>query len=229
MLFPEKLPPLLGEEEFLKCMKLAKNGDLAARDKVISCNIGLVLNRVLGKWNRTNYDKEELLEVGIFGLINAVDTYDIERGAAFSTYAYRCIDNAIISFMTGNNKYIGEVSLEQPIRIGLGGDELQVKDTLADEGNDLEGGMIDKELQDEVREIVMALPDRKRRIIAWHFGFYDGVPLSQPEIGDRLGMTRQGVSIAVKRILAEIKENLLEQGLIDKTKHTKHKSLKKVE
>ena len=42
-------------------------------------------------------DQEDLISIGTIGLLKAVDTFDTSRRARFSTYASRCIENAILS------------------------------------------------------------------------------------------------------------------------------------
>ena len=42
-------------------------------------------------------DQEDLVSIGTIGLMKAVDTFDATRKARFSTYASRCIENAILS------------------------------------------------------------------------------------------------------------------------------------
>ena len=38
-----------------------------------------------------------MISIGTIGLMKAVDTFDSTRRARFSTYASRCIENAILS------------------------------------------------------------------------------------------------------------------------------------
>ena len=58
-------------------------GDYTARDKIIMCNIKLVLNEIFRKFFNSTYDKQELLSVGIIGLIKSVDTFDITKNYQF--------------------------------------------------------------------------------------------------------------------------------------------------
>ena len=86
-----KLPEVLSKEETISYFK---NKDEKAREILITHNIRLVLNYVL-KLN-TNYDKNELIEIALFGLIKAVDNYDYKKGISFSTFAISCIRNEIL-------------------------------------------------------------------------------------------------------------------------------------
>ena len=42
-------------------------------------------------------EQDDLISIGTIGLMKAVDTFDSTRRARFSTYASRCIENAILS------------------------------------------------------------------------------------------------------------------------------------
>ena len=42
-------------------------------------------------------EQDDLISIGTTGLMKAVDTFDSTRRARFSTYASRCIENAILS------------------------------------------------------------------------------------------------------------------------------------
>jgi RNA polymerase sigma factor (sigma-70 family) len=58
-------------------------------------NMGLVY-KMAHKYYNINLDFEERISWGNFGLMQAFDTYDENSGYAFSTYAVRCISNAIL-------------------------------------------------------------------------------------------------------------------------------------
>ncbi len=85
----------LTDEEFTELFKKMKSGDNEARDKIIISNVGLI-NKVIKDLNNPKMLFEDMMEVGIIGLINAVDNYDSNKGK-FSTYAYTIIKNEIIN------------------------------------------------------------------------------------------------------------------------------------
>ena len=71
-------------------------GDAAAREKLIRHNLRLVAH-IVKKYYALPGDQEDLVSIGTIGLMKAVDTFDATRKARFSTYASRCIENAILS------------------------------------------------------------------------------------------------------------------------------------
>ena len=89
-LFPRQLSAKEEEE----CVAKIAAGDASARDKLIIHNLRLVAYIV-----RKNYpdapDKDDLISIGTVGLIRAAETFDFRKSNKFSTYASKCIDNAI--------------------------------------------------------------------------------------------------------------------------------------
>ena len=90
-------PKPLSVEEELYYMKKSREGDLAAREMLILRNMRLVAH-VVKKYQCPEYEQEELISIGTIGLIKAIATVEIDKGR-LSTYAARCIDNAILSQM----------------------------------------------------------------------------------------------------------------------------------
>lgn len=78
--------PLLTPEQELSYSRLARQGDEAARQKMIEHNLRLVVNIAKHYLNR-GMPLLDLVEEGNLGLIHALDKFDPERGFRFSTYA----------------------------------------------------------------------------------------------------------------------------------------------
>lgn len=93
---PRGFPPPLSADEERKCFRLAAAGDADAREKLIVHNLRLV-SHIVRKYYSSSRMQEDLVSVGSLGLIKAVDSFDIENGARFATYAAKCIQNAILS------------------------------------------------------------------------------------------------------------------------------------
>ncbi len=78
------LPRLSGEETEALLAK-ARAGDAAARDKLISGNLRLVLS-VIQKFAGRGENVDDLFQVGCVGLIKAIDNFDPTHLVKFSTY-----------------------------------------------------------------------------------------------------------------------------------------------
>lgn len=89
------LEPLTQEEERMYVDRF-QNGDKKAKDILIERNLRLVAY-IAKKYYSENRENEELISIGIVGLIKAVNTYNPQKGNRLVTYACKCIEKAILS------------------------------------------------------------------------------------------------------------------------------------
>ena len=87
--------PLSAAEESAAFAAL-RAGDPAARSRIIRHNLRLVAH-IAKKYYSAPGDQEDLVSIGTIGLIKAVGSFDSARQAHFSTYASKCIENAILT------------------------------------------------------------------------------------------------------------------------------------
>ncbi len=97
--------PLLSPEEEIKYVKLIEQGDQAAKEFFINCNLRLVVS-IAKRYIRAGMLQLDLIQEGNLGLIKAVEKFDLSKGNKFSTYATWWIRQAIITELTEQSRTI---------------------------------------------------------------------------------------------------------------------------
>ena len=93
---------VLSHSEMLELFKEYQNGDLSAKEKLVNGNLKLVLS-ILRKYNRRVDNLDDLFQIGVVGLIKAVDNFDLKHEVKFSTYAVLMIEGEIKRYIRDNN------------------------------------------------------------------------------------------------------------------------------
>ena len=86
------------EETWRESIQKAQNGDKAERDYLVTANTGLVY-MVLKRFSNRGYEQEDLFQIGVIGLMKAIDKFDVSREFSFSTYAVPMIIGEIRRFL----------------------------------------------------------------------------------------------------------------------------------
>ncbi|HJC51241.1 MAG TPA: SigF/SigG family RNA polymerase sporulation sigma factor [Candidatus Anaerostipes avistercoris] len=79
-------------------LRLTKEGDEEAREKIVVDNMGLIWS-VVKRFTNRGYDPEDLFQIGSIGLMKAVDKFDLSYDVKFSTYAVPMITGEIKRFL----------------------------------------------------------------------------------------------------------------------------------
>jgi RNA polymerase sporulation-specific sigma factor len=205
---PNSFPDPLDPEEESKYIKLAAEGDLEARNKLIETNLRLVAH-VVKKFINTGCDNEDLVSIGTIGLIKAVESYKDNKGTKLATYAAKCIENEILMHIRSRKRLNNEVHLNNPIGTDKEGNEITLMDVIPDNGDDitdmLEFRMHIKKIYDQLSKV---LTERENEIIKLRYGLNCCDCLTQREIAERLGISRSYVSRIEKKALQKLKGEL---------------------
>lgn len=78
----------------LDIIKVAQEGDKAARESIVKQNVGLVWS-IVHRFKNSYYDKEDLFQIGCVGLMKAINNFDSSYKVQFSTYAVPIITGEI--------------------------------------------------------------------------------------------------------------------------------------
>lgn len=201
----QSFPPPLKADEEAELFEKMKNGDGAARARLIEHNMRLV-SHIIRKYYSSYAYPDDLLSIGSLGLIKAVDSFHSEKGTRFATYGARCIQNEILMFFRSQKKTSTEVSLSDTIDIDRDGNPLTYLDIISCPEKIAEE--IDMNIYiEKLRELVESeLDERMKEIIVLRYGLYGYQPLTQREVAKHLGISRSYVSRIEKRALSLLKD-----------------------
>ena len=93
---------VLGNEEMLELFKKYNEGDMLAKEELVSGNLKLVLS-ILRKYNNRCDNMDDLYQVGCIGLIKAIDNFDLNFDVKFSTYAVPMILGEVKRYLRDNS------------------------------------------------------------------------------------------------------------------------------
>ena len=193
-LFPD---PLTDEEEE-KYLKLMKEGDKEARNKLIEHNLRLVAHIV------KKFDQDDLISIGTIGLIKGIDTYSLDKSVKLTTYCARCIQNEILMFYRSNNKNNKNISINESIGFDKEGNEITILDILKSEKPDFAMDLHTKENIKLLNKYIEVLNNREKDIITRRYGLFNKKEQTQKTIAKNLGISRSYVSRIEKRALIKM-------------------------
>lgn len=178
--------PKLDREAAMK-LWLEEHSDYA-KEQVVLNNVGMVW--IVLKSLNLNLLDEDLYSIGIIGVVKAVNTFNPDKGFAFSTYATQIIRNEILATFR-KKRIIPVFSLDEPYQLE-NGDLVNFSETIADS----------KRFEEEViagmqmKQLFSALSDREKKIVSLSM---DGK--TQGEIAKILGVSQSYISRIIKSII----------------------------
>ncbi len=113
---------VLTEDEKLGLLMRTRSGDKKAREELIKGNLRLVLS-VLQKFTSRSESADDLFQVGVVGLIKAIDNFDPKFEVRFSSYAHPMIAGEV-------RRYLRDF---QPVRVSRSLRDLAYKSMVAKE------------------------------------------------------------------------------------------------
>lgn len=143
---------VLKESEKTELLQKIKDGDMKAREELINGNLRLVLS-VIQRFTGRGENPDDLFQVGVIGLIKAIDNFDLSLNVRFSTYAVPMIIGEIRRFLRDNSS----IRISRSMR-DLAYRAMQAKEKLTNEGStEPTIEEIAKEIDAKRQDVVIAL------------------------------------------------------------------------
>lgn len=207
-------PKPFSKEEEQKFLWLFQNGTLEernyAKQELILHNLRLVAH-IAKKYNNIQKEQEELISIGVIGLIKAILSYDHKKSIRLATYASRCIENEILMSLRFSKKFQNDISLHEPIGTDRDGNEIVMLDVInsdtPDFADQLAFSIQSKKMLQAVHE---RLTERERIVIILRYGLWNQDALTQQQIASKLGISRSYISRIEKKALKKLNAALEE-------------------
>lgn len=181
------------------------------RDKIILHNTKLVY-KIVDKY--TENDKDDLLQIGMIGLIKAVDSYSLDKKIAWSTYMYSCVSNEIRMYFRIRNyekrsKYV-ERSIYTEVDVKKD-NPVTIVDMIYDKNiNIFEEVALNIEIEKINKTMKKLLSEREYRTMELRYGLNGNSEHTQQETADIMGIHRTQISRYEKKAIQKIKNELIE-------------------
>jgi RNA polymerase primary sigma factor len=199
--------PIPREEE-RRLMKLAKEGDIEARNKIVSSNLRFVFE-IAKKYRGNGVDIADLISEGNKGIMKAIDKFDMTKDVKFFTYAVWWIRHDMMEAIEEKrNKDANEVNFDDEFpcencsiyNVGSSDDD---ESSFYYDGKDIEycehesGESVEDEIQRQVvvKKLLAKLDKNERVVIMKYFGIGDGEeePKKFEEIGTEMNLSTERV------------------------------------
>jgi len=210
---------VLTSSETTKLFERYRSGDKQAKEELINGNLKLVLS-ILRSFNKGNYNMDDLFQVGVIGLIKAIDNFDLSYNLKLSTYAVPLILGEIKRYIRDNTSIRVSRSVKDLAYAIIGFKEKYFNQYGVDPSNEL----IAKELGVEEFKIANAIDALKEPMSIFEPIYNDGgdTIYLQDQIADTKDLNSdKDLLISLRRGLNKIKERerdvLVSRYIIGKT------------
>ena len=196
-------PDPLSKEEEEECIQKTLLGDKDARNKLIEHNLRLVAH-IVKKYDHKKEEIDDLISIGVIGLIKGIDSYSYKRGTRITTYCARCIENEILMYYRSDKKNNKNISLNDSIGFDKDGNEISFLDILKTPKPDFALDIHNQNNIDLLKDYFKVLNPREKEIISKRYGLNNQDEVTQKMIAQELGISRSYVSRIEKRALTKM-------------------------
>ena len=204
----QSFPQPLSAAQEASYLRQYQNGDMHARDILIERNLRLVAH-IVKKYIHSGKETDELISIGIIGLVKAVNTYNFDKGSRLATYAARCIDNELLMLMRGDKKRAREVSLYDPIGTDKEGNEITLLSIIEHNNEDVVEQLARKQSLQKLSKIISeVLTPREYFVVIRRYGLFGHSESTQRELASQLNISRSYVSRIEKKALEKLRHHL---------------------
>ena len=192
------------EEEFNLAVQAAK-GNAKARNLLVLSNIPYAI-KYSRSFRHYNFDDEDLVQIALIGLIEAVDKFDFEKGFRIITYAKNWIRKEI---MDAAGKSLKNPACPINRNDDPEFDEEEFLSSLCDNSkNTVEEECLNNEISERMKKALNFLPSKQADILTRHYGLTYKEPQSFNEIAESYGLTKARIHQIEQQAFSTLKNEL---------------------
>ena len=160
---------VLSEDEKMKLLKEFKEtGSKAVRDELIQGNLRLVLS-IVQRFAGRGEDVDDLFQIGVIGLMKAINNFDLSKEVRFSTYCVPMIAGELRRHLRDYN----QIKVSRSLR-DLAYKAIQAKEQLTNQ----------LQREPEIEEIAQAIGEKRSDIVIALESISDPISLYEPVYSD---------------------------------------------
>lgn len=160
---------VLKEEEKIALLKeIQETGSKEARDKLIRGNLRLVLS-VIQKFTGRGEDIDDLFQIGVVGLIKAINNFDLSKEVRFSTYCVPMISGELRRHL----RDYSQIKVSRSLR-DLAYKAIKAKEQL----------MLKNQKEPDIQEIADEIGEKRSDVVIALESISDPVSLYEPVYSD---------------------------------------------
>lgn len=205
----------ISKEKERELIRLAKIGDLNAKNEIIESNLRFVFD-FARRYARKGVPISELISEGNMALFKAIEKFDNEKDVKFITYAVWWIRQAMTEAVKRNMiKNDSEYESENKINIHTSSSMYDEEDDIVYEVEDQSFMMEDSKLELErnqemvVSSLMNQLNDKERDIIESYYGINGKKEETLLDIGKRYNLTCERVRQLKSSVIRKLKSEAL--------------------
>ncbi len=163
-----ELTVLKENEKIALLREIQETGNKEARDRLIKGNLRLVLS-VIQKFTGRGEDIDDLFQIGVVGLIKAINNFDLTKEVRFSTYCVPMISGELRRYL----RDYGQIKVSRSLR-DLAYKAIQAKERLT----------VDNQREPDIEEIAKEIGAKRADVVIALESISDPVSLYEPVYSD---------------------------------------------
>jgi len=228
------MDPITRQEErekiaLFKSLPIDSDLRSALAGSIIRCNLRFLKSYANSYSRKWGADHNELYSAGKLGMLEALESFNMDKNVKFISYAVWHIKKSFVSVMkqrdvirhNQNKRSVAKMKLEDHLNplnfrydsmdkpVGDGDDTTTLGAMIPDENEDIESALIETREFSLIREALGNIDERRRLVLEMSYGFNGNDIMGMKAIGEHLGISMERARQIRDKALIDFKKALL--------------------